>query len=244
MPKEATKTKTRKAADKAEKAPRGSRKGTKDPKAPKRALSAYMFFSQDWRERIKAENPDASFGEVGKLLGAKWKELDDSEKKPYVEQAARDKARAEQEKAEYDVRGRCLLILQGPAYVSMAVGRQGCSRRRGRRRVDSPSSLLFHSPSAFLFPPVPCIPVSSRSSSRSFLPSVRRCLATPRAMHVMTLYTRPTLYPPSQSVTPHPVSGVHIQPAFTVTHKTNPPAPTPARAFTFVSILFLIKLVS
>ncbi|TFY65549.1 hypothetical protein EVG20_g5531, partial [Dentipellis fragilis] len=102
MPKEATKTKTRKAAGKAEKAPRGSRKATKDPKAPKRALSAYMFFSQDWRERIKTENPDASFGEVGKLLGAKWKELDDSEKKPYVEQAARDKTRAEQEKAEYD----------------------------------------------------------------------------------------------------------------------------------------------
>lgn len=40
-----------------------------------------MFFSQDWRERIKAENPDAGFGEVGKLLGAKWKELDDDEKK-------------------------------------------------------------------------------------------------------------------------------------------------------------------
>lgn len=62
-----------------------------------------MFFSQDWRERIKAENPDAGFGmlvlpplwvlyccpnvssllpgEVGKLLGAKWKELDDEEKK-------------------------------------------------------------------------------------------------------------------------------------------------------------------
>lgn len=45
-------------------------------------------------------------GEVGKLLGAKWKELDESEKKPYVEQAAQDKLRAEQEKAEYDV---CLL---------------------------------------------------------------------------------------------------------------------------------------
>ena len=78
-------------------------KAKKDPNAPKRALSAYMFFSQDWRERIKAENPDAGFGmsyklfifvrhsqlrnnhgkigEVGKLLGAKWKELDESEKK-------------------------------------------------------------------------------------------------------------------------------------------------------------------
>lgn len=63
-----------------------------------------MFFSQDWRERIKAENPDAGFGmfllthapcartlrlltrigEVGKLLGAKWKEMDDEEKKVYL----------------------------------------------------------------------------------------------------------------------------------------------------------------
>ncbi|KAI0060149.1 hypothetical protein BV25DRAFT_1828265 [Artomyces pyxidatus] len=100
MPKEATKTKTRKAAEKSEKTPRSAKK--KDPKAPKRAMSAYMFFSQDWRERVKTENPDASFGEVGKLLGAKWKELDDAEKKPYTEQAAKDKIRAETQKAEYD----------------------------------------------------------------------------------------------------------------------------------------------
>ena len=37
-------------------------KSKKDPAAPKRPLSAYMFFSQDWRERVKAENPDAGFG--------------------------------------------------------------------------------------------------------------------------------------------------------------------------------------
>lgn len=40
-----------------------------------------MFFSQDWRERVKAENPDAGFGEIGKLLGARWKELSEEEKK-------------------------------------------------------------------------------------------------------------------------------------------------------------------
>ena len=60
------------------------------------------MFPQDWRERIKSENPDASFGlpccslgrasdlnnmvnlytaDQGKLLGAKWKELDEEEKK-------------------------------------------------------------------------------------------------------------------------------------------------------------------
>lgn len=100
MPKEATKTSKRKAAADKEKAPRA--KAKKDKNAPKRALSAYMFFSQDWRERVKAENPDASFGEIGKLLGTKWKELDDEEKKPYIEQAARDKERAEQQKKDYD----------------------------------------------------------------------------------------------------------------------------------------------
>lgn len=40
-----------------------------------------MFFSQDWRERIKTENPEASFGDIGKLLGAKWKEMTEEEKK-------------------------------------------------------------------------------------------------------------------------------------------------------------------
>ena len=48
---------------------------------PHRALSAYMFFVQDHRDQIKSENPDVSFGEVGKLLGAKWKELSEKEKK-------------------------------------------------------------------------------------------------------------------------------------------------------------------
>ncbi|KAI8449560.1 high mobility group box domain-containing protein [Phakopsora pachyrhizi] len=77
-------------------------KKEKDPNAPKRPLSAYMYFSQDWRERIKAENPEVSFGEIGRLLGQKWKSLSDEEKKPYEDMAGRDKKRHEAEKAEYD----------------------------------------------------------------------------------------------------------------------------------------------
>ncbi|KIP01338.1 hypothetical protein PHLGIDRAFT_113118 [Phlebiopsis gigantea 11061_1 CR5-6] len=100
MPKEATKSTRRKAADK-EKGGRAS-KAKKDKNAPKRALSAYMFFSQDWRERVKAENPDAGFGEIGKLLGTKWKELNEEEKKPYVQQAEKDRERADKEKKDYD----------------------------------------------------------------------------------------------------------------------------------------------
>lgn len=52
----------RKAAEKSEaKTAKGTKSKSKG--GPKRALSAYMFFSQDWRERIKAENPDAGFGQ-------------------------------------------------------------------------------------------------------------------------------------------------------------------------------------
>ncbi|ORX36139.1 high mobility group box domain-containing protein [Kockovaella imperatae] len=73
-----------------------------DPNKPKRALSAYMFFVQDYRDRIKSENPDVSFGEVGKLLGAKWKELSAAEKKPYEDKAEADKTRAAKQKAAYE----------------------------------------------------------------------------------------------------------------------------------------------
>jgi len=100
MPKEASSKSKARKGDKPAAKPKA--KGKKDPNAPRRPLSAYMFFSQDWRERIKGENPDAGFGEIGKLLGAKWKELEEGDKKPYVEQAARDKQRAEDEKAAYD----------------------------------------------------------------------------------------------------------------------------------------------
>jgi len=77
-------------------------KKDKDPNAPKRPLSAYMYFSQDWRERIKTEHPEVSFGEIGRLLGQKWKSLSDEDKKPYEDMASRDKKRHEAEKAEYD----------------------------------------------------------------------------------------------------------------------------------------------
>lgn len=63
-----------------------------------------MFFSQDHRERVRNENPDASFGEVGRLLGAKWKDMSDAEKQPYKDMAERDKERASTEKTAY-VRG-------------------------------------------------------------------------------------------------------------------------------------------
>ena len=73
----------------------------KDPNAPKRALSAYMFFANENRDIIKSENPDVSFGQVGKLLGEKWKALSPEEREPYEAKAKADKRRYESEKELY-----------------------------------------------------------------------------------------------------------------------------------------------
>jgi hypothetical protein len=68
-------------AEKKEK-PEKKEKKVKDPNAPKRPLAAYMFFCKEKREEIKKEegNEKLTFGEVGKLLGERWKTVEDDVK--------------------------------------------------------------------------------------------------------------------------------------------------------------------
>jgi hypothetical protein len=42
-----------------------------------------MFFANDWRYKLRDENPDAPFGHLGKLLGEKWGRMSPEEKAPY-----------------------------------------------------------------------------------------------------------------------------------------------------------------
>ncbi|KIX03352.1 non-histone chromosomal protein 6 [Rhinocladiella mackenziei CBS 650.93] len=81
---------------------RGAEKKKKDPNAPKRGLSAYMFFANEQREAVREENPGISFGQVGKVLGDKWKALSEKQREPYEKKAAADKKRYEDEKAKYN----------------------------------------------------------------------------------------------------------------------------------------------
>jgi len=93
MPKEKSTRKTK---------TRGVEKKKKDPNAPKRGLSAYMFFANEQRDVVREENPGISFGQVGKLLGEKWKALNEVERRPYEDKAQADKKRYEDEKASYN----------------------------------------------------------------------------------------------------------------------------------------------
>jgi hypothetical protein len=61
-----------------------------------------MFFVKENRAKVKEENPDLSFGELGKLMGAKYRNLTEEEKKPYLEAAEQDKERSKRETEAYN----------------------------------------------------------------------------------------------------------------------------------------------
>ena len=60
-----------------------------------------MFFANDQRENVREENPGITFGQVGKVLGERWKALSEKGRDPYEKKAKADKERYEQEKAAY-----------------------------------------------------------------------------------------------------------------------------------------------
>lgn len=57
--------------------------------------SAFFWFSNDERSKVKSENPEYGVGDIAKELGRRWAEADSDEKAKYVAMAEKDKARYE-----------------------------------------------------------------------------------------------------------------------------------------------------
>ena len=80
----------------------GRKKRTKkDPNAPKRNMSAYFLYSISARPIVKAENPDASFGDIARIISARFKELPDGERAEWDAKAVSDKERYMREMEAY-----------------------------------------------------------------------------------------------------------------------------------------------
>ena len=73
-------TLTTKGKGKKEKKP----KKIKDPTEPSKAKTAYIYFVEETQPSLKAANPEAKPNEIFALLGAKWKELDESKKQVFL----------------------------------------------------------------------------------------------------------------------------------------------------------------
>lgn len=49
----------------------------------KKPLTGFMLFSKEHRAKVKEENPEITFGGIGKKLGEMWRALSDKEKAAY-----------------------------------------------------------------------------------------------------------------------------------------------------------------
>merc|ERR1712072_1342691 len=73
----------------------------KKEKGYKGAVSAYIYFGQHLREKLKAEGKKLNFKEFSALQSEEWKKLDEEGKNPFNEKAAADKIRAAQDREKW-----------------------------------------------------------------------------------------------------------------------------------------------
>ena len=71
----------------------------KDNGGVKRPLSAFFIFSKETRDEVKQEYPNATFAEVGKILGEWWGDCTPEEKAVYIKKSQRDRLRYENQLA-------------------------------------------------------------------------------------------------------------------------------------------------
>lgn len=64
----------------------GVKKGRKkkDPNEPQKPVSAYALFFRDTQAAIKGQNPNASFGEVSKIVASMWDSLAEEQKQVFA----------------------------------------------------------------------------------------------------------------------------------------------------------------
>ncbi|CAH8507983.1 unnamed protein product [Schistosoma turkestanicum] len=75
------------------------RKGPKDPMVPARAWSAFFFFCDEFRAKVRENNPDWKVADIAKELGRQWETCQDKAK--YELLAQKDKQRYEEDMIKY-----------------------------------------------------------------------------------------------------------------------------------------------
>jgi len=109
---------------------RGKKKGE-----PTRARTAYTYFMSAKREYFAGLNPNATFGELAKIMGFYWKnEIKPDEKEKYVKSATDDKERFNREMTEYEKNKK-----EETSSESSSSAEKGGKKKRKTRKNKDPN---------------------------------------------------------------------------------------------------------
>nr|XP_046263704.1 thymocyte selection-associated high mobility group box protein TOX isoform X2 [Scatophagus argus] len=168
------------------------KKKRKDPNEPVKPVSAYALFFRDTQANIKAQNPNATFGEVSKIVASMWDGLGEEQKQVY-------KKRTETAKKEY--------LKQLAAYRASLVSQSYNDPSEMKPPHSSSSS---SSSSTSMFTPKP--PVYSGHTGQH--PSHPHSLPPPQHPGMYMAYPHPS----HPSHTSSPGLGPHLPPPHTQIH--------------------------
>eukprot|EP00897_Mesotaenium_endlicherianum_P002194 jgi/Mesen1/2001/ME000147S01093 len=74
----------------------------KDPNVPKSNRSAYNYFFQEWRYKLKESHPEVPDRDISKMIGERWNALSEEGRGPYQIKASDDKVRYDREMGSYN----------------------------------------------------------------------------------------------------------------------------------------------
>ncbi|CRK98568.1 CLUMA_CG011915, isoform A [Clunio marinus] len=84
----------------------GSKASQQNADRVKRPMNAFMVWSRGQRRKMASDNPKMHNSEISKRLGAQWKDLSETEKRPFIDEAKRLRAVHMKEHPDYKYRPR------------------------------------------------------------------------------------------------------------------------------------------